>query len=129
MFEGSLFNRNKQLKKMKSAYVSAFLDWVKGTADGRKTGRMRPSFGFIYVVTGRSNSFKPSLQQLPSRGRRVRLSRAFIAPRGYLRLATDCSANEVRFAANISDDEAMAHPLIMAVASQELHRTAEETTD
>ena len=115
VFEVALFNRINKLKKMKSAYVSAFLDWVKGTADGRKTGRMRPSFGFIYVVTGRSNSFKPSLQQTPSRGKESKIiKRAFIAPKGHLRLATDYSANEVRFAANISDDEAMAHPFIVA---------------
>ena len=76
---------------------------------------MRPSFGFIYVVTGRSNSSKPSLQQTPSRGKESKIiKRAFIAPVGHLRLATDYSANEVRFAANISNDEAMAHPFIVA---------------
>lgn len=113
--EVSLFNRISKLKKMKSAYVKAFLGWIKETADGILTGRMRPSFGFIYVVTGRSNSSKPSLQQTPSRGKESKIiKRAFIAPVGHLRLATDYSANEVRFAANISNDEAMAHPFIVA---------------
>ncbi len=115
VFEVSLFSRLSKLKKMKSAYVQAFLKWVKNTADGALTGRLRPNFGFVYVVTGRSNSSKPSLQQTPSRGKESKiLKRAFIAPAGHLRLATDYSANEVRFAANIAHDHTMAHAFIVA---------------
>lgn len=113
--EVKFFTEINQLKKLKSSYVVAFLNSIKNTDDGKLDGRIRPGFGYLLVVTGRSNSFKPSLQQTPTRGKSAKIiKRAFVAPQGRIRMETDYSANEVRFATNISRDEVMAEPFNVA---------------
>lgn len=115
VYEVSLYTRINKVSKLISSYVKSFYEKVIESDDGKVDGMLRPSFGFLYVKTGRGNSFKPSLQQTPTRSKEAKyVKRMFAVPFGFLKLKTDYSANEVRFAANIAGDEVMAAPFNVA---------------
>lgn len=115
VYEVSLYTRINKVAKLISSYVKSFYEKVTESDDGKVDGKLRPSFGFLYVKTGRGNSFKPSLQQTPTRSKEAKyVKRMFAVPFGFLKLKTDYSANEVRFAANIAGDEVMAAPFNVA---------------
>lgn len=111
VYEVSLFTRLVKMSKLISSYIVSF--YAKSQESG--DNKLRPSFGYLYVKTGRGNSFNPSLQQTPSRGPMAKyVKRMFAAPAGFLKIKTDFSANEVRFAANIAGDSVMAEPFRVA---------------
>jgi len=113
--EVSLYTRCNKVAKLISSYISSFYEKVTESDDGKIDGRLRPSFGFLYVKTGRGNSFKPSLQQTPTRSKEAKyVKRMFSTPYGRLKLKTDFSANEVRFAGVLSEDEVMCGPFNVA---------------
>lgn len=115
--EVSLYTRINKVSKLISSYIRSFYVKVVESDDGKKDGKLHPSYGFLYVKTGRGNSFKPSLQQTPTRSKEAKfVKRMFAAIFGHLKLKTDYSANEVRFAANLSGDNVMAEPFNMARA-------------
>lgn len=115
VYEVSLYTRINKVAKLISSYVKSFYEKVVESDDGKIDGMLRPSYGFLYVKTGRGNSFKPSLQQTPTRSKEAKyVKRMFAVPFGFLKLKTDYSANEVRFAANIAGDEVMAAPFNVA---------------
>ena len=109
------YTRIQKMKKLMSSYIDKFPRSVRSSEDGAIDGRLRPNYNFIYIVTGRAACRNPSLQQTPTRGPDAKVfKRVFITPENTLRLKTDLSANEVRFAANVAYDEAMAAPFISA---------------
>lgn len=115
VYEVSMYTRINKVAKLIGSYVKSFYEKVTESDDGKVDGMLRPSFGFLYVKTGRGNSFKPSLQQTPTRSKEAKyVKRMFAVPFGFLKFKTDYSANEVRFAANISGDEVMAAPFNVA---------------
>lgn len=86
-----------KLKKLYSTYVKGWWAKMKASPDSVKDHRLRPNYGFFDVVTGRSNSFDPSLQQVPTRTEEAKyIKRMFVAPRGCLHIKFDYSAHEVR---------------------------------
>lgn len=92
-----------------NTYVKGWYTKIKSSPDGSYDGRLRPSYGFFDVVTGRLNSFDPSLQQVPSRGSLAKyIKRAFVAPTGTLHVKFDFSAHEVRFWGIIAKDDVIA---------------------
>lgn len=100
--------RIQKLKKLMSSYVAAFYIAVTETDDGKITGRLRPQYGHLYVVTGRGNSRKPSLQQTPSRSKEAKyVKRMMVASRGHLKVQADFSSNEVKFWGNEAQDQAL----------------------
>lgn len=106
--EVAMLNTLEKAKKLKSSYVDAFAKKID-SEDGRGDGRMRPSFGFFKVLTGRSNSSDPSLQQVPQRGDMAKhIKRTFAPPKGWLILKMDYSAHEVRVWSIISGDKVLA---------------------
>lgn len=100
-------NELEKAKKLKSSYVDAF---VKRLMEGDGVdGRLRPSFDFFPVVTGRSNSSDPSLQQIPQRGESAKhIKRMFTASRGKILIKQDYSAHEIRMWSVISLDKILA---------------------
>lgn len=109
--EVALYNELQKVKKIHSSYVKAFIQQWGIDEDMRSDNCIRPHYGFVDVVTGRSSAKKPSLHQLPSRNsvtaiiakmfpKRADLGsfikRLFIAGQGRLILKIDFSAHEVR---------------------------------
>jgi DNA polymerase I-like protein with 3'-5' exonuclease and polymerase domains len=83
--------------KLWSTYVKGWLKLIRSNADSALDFCLRPSFGFFTIVTGRLNSFNPSLQQVPSRGALADyIKRAFVPPVGYMNIRADYSAHEIR---------------------------------
>lgn len=85
------------LSKLKSSYIDAFFRHIANNADSAADQRIRPEFGYVDVVTGRSNSSKPSLQQIPEHSADAKIiKRMFITAPMHLAYAADYSAHEVR---------------------------------
>lgn len=98
----ALIGQYRELDKLKSTYVDALPELVKGD------GRVHTSFNQTIAQTGRLSSTNPNLQNIPVRtevGRQIR--RAFVAPAGRVLVAADYSQIELRVAAALSGDEAM----------------------
>jgi len=97
----------EKVKKLKTSYVNAFIKFLS-EGDGAADGRIRPKFDFFPVVTGRSNSSKPSLQQIPQRGDNAKhLKRVFAAGKGKIKIKQDYSAHEIRCWSIISLDKVL----------------------
>ena len=107
--EVRLFGQWTKLSKLFGTYVKGWNKKILSTVDSSRDHCLRPSFGFFTIVTGRLNSFDPSLQQVPSRGPAAKvIKRSFVAPRGKLQVKYDYNAAEVRMAAVCAKDKVMA---------------------
>jgi DNA polymerase I-like protein with 3'-5' exonuclease and polymerase domains len=103
--EVELLNNLEKVKKLKSSYVDAFARQLN-EPDGKVDNRLRPFFGFFKVLSGRSNSEKPSLQQVPQHSANAKyIKRMFAPPPGFLIIKMDYSAHEVRGWSIISGDK------------------------
>ena len=61
------------------------------------TRRLRPTYNFAEIVTGRTSANSPNLQQVPSRGPMAKyIKRLLISTPGFLVIKVDYSAHEVR---------------------------------
>jgi len=95
--EVAALQRIGKLGKLKSSYINSFYRKISESEDGRVDGKLRPGWGFWEVVTGRGNSYQPSLQQIPQRSAESKyIKRMFTAKRNHLILKLDESAHEVR---------------------------------
>lgn len=104
--EVAMFSELTGLEKLQNTYVSKIARYRKEDPDMRADGRVRPSFGFTDTVTGRSTSYDPNMQQIPTRGKHAKLiKRLFIASPGHLFLKMDYSAHEIRVWSIISGDK------------------------
>lgn len=107
--EVELFGTYQKLKMLMGTYVKSWYTKITTSLDSSKDHCLRPGFGFFSIVTGRLNSFKPSLQNTPARGSAAKtIKRAFTAPVGHLNLKYDYNAAEVRMASLVSNDPVMA---------------------
>jgi len=92
---------HRTLNKLKSTYTDRLPEQINPN-----TGRVHTSYHQAVAATGRLSSSDPNLQNIPIRraeGRRVRT--AFIAPEGYVLLASDYSQIELRIMAHLSGDD------------------------
>lgn len=107
--EVKLFGEYTAASKMFSTYIKGWVKKLKGSVDSALDNLLRARFGFFTIVTGRLNSYDPSLQQVPSRGPLAPIiHRAFVAPPGHLNIQADLNAAECRGASVLSGDEAYA---------------------
>lgn len=103
------FTTLSKLKKLLTSYVNAFYKKIGKSRDGKVDHRLRPQYGFKDVVTGRSNSSEPSLQQTPQHGPDAKfIKRSFTARVGCLVIKLDYAAHEVRCWGIISKDAVLA---------------------
>lgn len=92
-----LLQRINQLSKIQSSFIKPFIFKMDNDLDSRIDHRIRPNFGYLLVVTGRSNSSDPSLQQIPEHSDDASIVKEmFTIPRGHLHYEADYSAHEVR---------------------------------
>jgi len=109
VYEVNLFGQLVKTKKLLSTYVKGWYEKVLSSVDSARLSTLNPSFGFFTIVTGRLNSFDPSLQQIPSRGPTAKyIKRMFRAPKGELGIKYDYSAQEVRQWSVLSKDRGVA---------------------
>ena len=103
------FGEYQKLTKLYSTYVKGWWKVLLKNVDSVADFRLRPDYGFFLVVTGRLNSSKPSLQQVPARGEAAKyIKRMFIALEGFLLIKFDYSAHEIRCWSYVSGDEVLA---------------------
>jgi DNA polymerase I-like protein with 3'-5' exonuclease and polymerase domains len=103
------FGRYQKLSKLWSAYVKGFWNRIQESVDSKADFRLRPDYGFLDVVTGRLNSGKPSLQQVPTRGAESKyIKRMFTSPPGTMHIKFDYSAHEVRVWSYVSGEKLLA---------------------
>jgi DNA polymerase I-like protein with 3'-5' exonuclease and polymerase domains len=99
------FGRYQKLTKLWSAYVKGWWNKIQESPDAKVDFRLRPGYGFFDVVTGRLNSFGPSLQQVPTRGAESKyIKRMFTSPPGTMHIKFDYSAHEVRVWSYVSGE-------------------------
>jgi DNA polymerase I-like protein with 3'-5' exonuclease and polymerase domains len=107
--EVKMFGEYVQATKLYSTYIKGWYKKLMSSLDTAKNHFLRPGFGFFTIVTGRLNSFNPSLQQVPSRGKMAPIiHRMFAAPPGCLNFSGDLNAAECRGASVLAGDEAYA---------------------
>jgi hypothetical protein len=105
--EVKIFGLYSKVFKILSTYVVGWNKKMDSSLDSAADFCLRAAFGI--VTTRRLCSFNPNLQQIPSRGPLAKIvKRAFAAPKGFLNIAYDLSAHEVRMWANQSGDNALA---------------------
>jgi DNA polymerase I-like protein with 3'-5' exonuclease and polymerase domains len=121
------FGKLVKLKKLWSTYVKGWWNKIQDSPDSKLDWILRAAYGFFDVVTGRLNSMKPSLQQVPSRGPEAKyIKRSFRAPPGHVHVKFDYSAHEVRVWSMISFDLVLAS---VFKVGQELRRKLRRTVD
>jgi len=104
--EIQILSKYNQIKKIKDAFITGTWKIVNKNLDSLYDGKIRSSYGFTGVVSGRSSAKDPNMQNQPSRGPLAKMiKRQFIAPQGgYILVDADFSAHEVRNWGNISGD-------------------------
>lgn len=104
--EVALLNEHDKIKKVKTTFIDAHFDRFSTDKDLAADSRLRSSYQFTGVVTGRASSQNPNLQQIPSRGEySAMVRRQFVAPSNHLLMHLDYSAHEVRNWGNVAKDK------------------------
>lgn len=107
--EVDLYSEFQVITKLLTTYVRGWINQLFLSLDSKKDHRFRARYSFFRIVTGRLLSFKPNLQQIPSRGSKSKvIKRMFVAPKGYIQMRADYSAHEVRFWAITGKDKVLA---------------------
>lgn len=109
VLEIKLFSELTKIEKLYNAYVKSFVKKWADDEDFRFDKHMRPRFGYLDVVTGRTSARDPTLQTIPSRSEMGKLiKRLFIVKKGRIFIKVDFSAHEVRCWSLISGDKEVA---------------------
>lgn len=105
----ALYTKLGKAYKLKNAYVNSLLKLWGESEDFKHDRSIRPTYGYLGVVTGRTSASDPNLQQVPSRSEMGKLiKRILIARRNRLLIKVDYSAHEVRGWSIISGDQGVA---------------------
>lgn len=107
--EVSILNRLNKLKVLYDTFCKGLYEKYTKDPDMRTDGNLRPGYGYLTVVTGRSNSFNPSLQNIPEHSKESKhVKRTFFTREGELIIKLDYSAHEINCWGLISRDESLA---------------------
>jgi DNA polymerase I-like protein with 3'-5' exonuclease and polymerase domains len=103
------FTALQKAQKLRNAYVNSFIKLFAVDKDFKATKRLRPTYSYQAVVTGRTSASNPNLQQLPSRDELgYHIKRLMISSPNTLLIKVDYSAHEVRCWSIISGDSVVA---------------------
>lgn len=101
-----LLTKYNQVSKLINTYINGIWKMLIKNEDAKVDNKLRATYNFVKVITGRAGAEKPGFQQIPSRGKLAKLiKRQFIAPVLYLLQEFDYSAHEVRCWGNIAGDK------------------------
>lgn len=107
--EIQVLTRKNKLAILRNTFAKGILRQASDDPDVKLDGRLRPDYGYEGVVSGRSNSFKPSLQQIPEHSGEAKIiKRMFIAEDGKIHIKMDYSSHEVRGWGYIAGDDKVA---------------------
>jgi DNA polymerase I-like protein with 3'-5' exonuclease and polymerase domains len=99
----------QRLNIINNTYIVGWYRKLSEDPDSALDARMRPSYGYTAVVTGRSNSTRPNLQNVPQHSAEAKyIKRLIVSGLGFLSLDADYSAHEVRGWGLISKDPSVA---------------------
>ena len=102
------------LTTIKNSFVDVVFGYIDSHFECKHDKRLRPVLGFIDVVTGRTSSRNPNLQNQPSRGKLSKIiKRQFVASPCWILVDLDYSAHEIRMWGNISRDKKLKESLIL----------------
>ena len=105
--EVEIYAHVEELEKLKGTFIDKIFEHIQRNPDSLLDHRLRAQFGF-HIVTGRSNSSKPSMQQIPNHSKEAKhVKRQFISQKGSLLFDADYSSWEVFQAGQIAGDKAM----------------------
>jgi DNA polymerase I-like protein with 3'-5' exonuclease and polymerase domains len=97
-------------KKLLSTYIEGMMKRLETDPDSCIDGRLRASYGYRDVVTGRASSGNPNFQNIVRKGELAKTIKSqFVAGPGEIYLKNDYNAAEVRQWANISQDTKLAN--------------------
>lgn len=103
----TLFDKNAKGQKLITSYINPVDDMLRTMEDSRD-GRLHGSFNQHRTVTGRLASKEPNQQQWPQHGKNAKyIKNMIIAPRDHILVASDYSQAEVRWLAELSNDQKM----------------------
>lgn len=106
--EVKLFTEIQKSKKIRDGFIKAFIQRLRQDVDVQITKYIRSDYSF-FVVSHRTASAKPNLQNLPSRGYLSKyIKRLFVSKVGFLIIKVDYSAHEVRGWGIVSGDKVIA---------------------
>lgn len=119
-----------EAKKFKTGFVDSFAAIISTNIDARLTKRIRSSYGFLSVLTGRTSSTDPNLQNLPNHGKLAKLIKKITkAIFGYGLIKQDFGQNEIRGYAIISKDAAYAAKFWNSILMHKKYRVATKEKD
>jgi DNA polymerase I-like protein with 3'-5' exonuclease and polymerase domains len=99
---------HRKLKTLLNTYIKGINKFLLEEPDCFDS-RLRASYSFLFILTLRCSASRPSLQNIPSRGKNAKIiKREFIAPPNKILLKGDFNAHEVRGWGNISKDKNIA---------------------
>lgn len=106
--EVDLFSQHVDTKKNYTAFIKKIWSRLIKDLDARVDGRLRATYHYLRVLTGRASVTNPNFQQIPSRTKLSKdIKRQFIPPEGLAFIKVDYSAHEVVCWCNISKDFSM----------------------
>lgn len=106
--EVGILNRLNELKTLYGTFCKGIYIKAVNDPDIKYDMCLRPKYGYEDVVTGRSNSYNPSLQQIPEKKKEAKLiKRMFITPPGMMYIKLDYSTHEIRGWGIVSGDLAL----------------------
>jgi DNA polymerase I-like protein with 3'-5' exonuclease and polymerase domains len=107
--EVAMYTETQKAKKIRDAFVKSFIKKLKENPDVQKDKHIRSRYSYLKVVTHRTSSEDPNLQQIPSRGKLAKyIKRLFVAPEGHLYIKVDYQVHEIRGWGIISKDTEVA---------------------
>jgi hypothetical protein len=119
------FGEYQKLVKLYGTYVKGWLKVLNKNVDSVADYALRPDYAFAPVVTGRLNSSRPSLQQVPARGDAAKyIKRMFIALPGKMLIKFDYSAHEIRCWSYVSGDTVLAAAFRQGQKLRQMYRAA-----
>ncbi|AFH14628.1 putative DNA polymerase I/3'-5' exonuclease [Pseudomonas phage Lu11] len=123
--EIALFTELTKIEKLYNAYVKSFIKKWSEDEDFRYDRCMRPRFGYLDVVTGRTSARDPTLQTIPTRSKMGKLiKRLFVSPKGRIIIKVDYAVHEVRCWSLISGDKDVAKAFRVGMDLRDRFRTA-----
>ena len=128
--EVKVFTSYEKLMKLKSAFANAIYKYMINHPDMRHDHRLRPIFGYLGVLTGRSSTTSPSTQQIPTHGPDAKIiKKQFKVIKYRVQLKSDYGAHEVRVSGNITKDPAICNAVDQVNAAFMKFRLASTTED